>query len=166
MHGFPHTMIRAVDSSLVQAWESLLNPEAQDPSTGSAPVRPFDLAEHPRLLEAQVRAEMHALVRALAQLDYDAAAAAVREGDDAFSPTRFKRELEPFFADHDEIVFTPKARQSSHTTVVKTGSRTWDVQQVLLDPDDENLWCIYGEVDLGEERDPEQPLIHVVRIAT
>ena len=50
--------------------------------------------------------------------------------------------------------------------MTSTGPRTWEVQQVLLDPNEDNLWCIYGEVDLSDERDPEDPLIRLVRIGT
>ena len=38
--------------------------------------------------------------------------------------------------------------------------------QVLLDRENDNLWCIEAAVDLSGERDPVGPLLRVQRIGT
>ncbi|MBW2399386.1 MAG: DUF3516 domain-containing protein, partial [Deltaproteobacteria bacterium] len=124
--------------------------------------REFDLAAEPRLLAARVRAELHALVAALAKGDYEAAAAAVRpDADDPWDAERFARVLEPYFEEYDRILFTPAARQAHNTHLKSTAPRKWDVFQVLLDPEGDGLWAIAGEIDLSDARDPEGSLIRV-----
>jgi len=35
---------------------------------------------------------------------------------------------------------------------------------VLVDAKGDNLWALHGEVDLRQERDPELPLVRLIRI--
>jgi hypothetical protein len=161
---FFRTMLGAVDSSLVEAWESLLQP---DPGRPSEAAPRFDLAQEPRLLAARVRSEIHAVVRALAAGDYAAAAAAVRQDpDDPWDADRFAGALAPFLEEYERIVFTPEARRPSHTLLKPLAPRQWDLFQVLVDPEGDGLWAIEGEIDLGDQRDPDGALIRVRRIGT
>jgi superfamily II RNA helicase len=163
---FLRATLQRVDSSLMEAWEKLLEPEAA-PREPAAETPPFDLALHERLLRARVRAEFHALVHALARGELDEAVRCVRrEEEDPWDAARFERALAPFFEDYERLVFTPAARQARHTLVKRTGPRSWDAFQVLVDPEDDNLWAIEAEVDLRRERDPEQPLLRLRRIGT
>ena len=70
---FLRTTVARVDSSLIEAWESLVRP-AQD--AGDAPERAvvFDLAKNERALRARVRQELLACVAALARGEYEEAA--------------------------------------------------------------------------------------------
>jgi superfamily II RNA helicase len=158
------TLLQRVDSSLVEAWEALLHPAERPAEAAAAPLR-FDLASQPRLLAARVRSELHGLVRALAARDFSEAAGCVRsDPDDPWDEGCFERALAPFFEEYDGIVFTPDARQSRRTLLKKTGPRTWDVSQVLVDPLGDELWAVQGEVDLISDRDPEGPLVRLRRI--
>ena len=158
------TELQRVDSSLVEAWEALLHPPEGAAEAAVKPPR-FDLALQERLLAARVRSELHGLVRALAAGDFPEAVGGIRpDPDDPWDAARFERELAPFFEEYDAIVFTPEARQSRRTLLKKTGPRTWDVSQVLVDPLGDDLWAIQGEVDLGSEADPKGPLVRLRRI--
>jgi hypothetical protein len=161
---FFRTMLGGVDSSLVEAWETLLHPEPERPRE---PPPPFDLAQEPRLLAARARSEMHALARALAEGDYESAAAAVlQDPDDPWDAQRFESALAPFFEEYDRIVFTPDARQARYTRLAPTAPRKWDLFQVLVDPEGDGLWAIQGEIDLAGQRDPDGPLVRLRRIGT
>jgi superfamily II RNA helicase len=158
---FLRATVQRVDRSLVEAWEELQEPRA----AAAAPARAFDLALHERLLTAQVRAELHALMRALAAGDYEDAARCVRaDPDDPWDAARFERELAPFLEEYGRPLFTPEARQARHTLLKRTGPRSWDAFQVLLDPAGDGLWAIEAEVDLRREREPEGPLLRMRRI--
>ncbi len=114
-----------------------------------------------------MRAELHRLVRALATGDLEEAERCVRQDPhDFWSAARFARVLEPFFEDYEELVFTPLARQTHNTVLKSTGARTWDVQQVLVDPEGDNLWCVQGAIDLEGETSPTGPLVRLHRIGT
>ena len=162
-----HTLIAGVDASLVEAWETLLHPEARAQAAGRPPPPPFDLAQEPRVLTARVRSELHAVVRALAAADFEAAAAAVyRDPDDPWDADRFAAALAPFLDEHERIVFTPDARRAHHTLLKQVAPRRWDASQVLMDPAGDGLWAIEAEIDLESERDPTEPLLRVRRIGT
>jgi hypothetical protein len=161
---FLRTTLSRVDSSLVEAWESLSQPR----KTGSQeplPERGFDLALQPRALTARVRQEMLSLVRALTRGEFEEATAFIHpDPDEPWDAARLEEAIAPFLQEYGEIVFTPEARRAHHTRLAATGPRTWDVTQVLLDPAGDGLWAIHGQVDLSRERDPEAPLVHLLRI--
>ncbi|MCH7707159.1 MAG: DUF3516 domain-containing protein [Myxococcales bacterium] len=160
------TLIQGVDSSLVEAWETLVNRPDGLISVGRepAPVR-FDLATQPKALAARVRAELHALVRDLATGEYEAAALRVlQDPEDPWDASRFESVLRPFLDEYGAIEFTPRARQTHCTRLVETDSRQWDASQVLCDSKRDDLWAILATIDLREERDPEGPLLRLRRI--
>jgi hypothetical protein len=129
--------------------------------------RAYDLAADPRELRARVRAELHALTRALAERNWEEASHSVhRDPDEPWTPERFARALAPFHEEYGEIVFTPRARESQWTRLEPDGPRRWRATQVLLDGSDDNLWCVEAEIDLSGERDPVGPLLRLTRIGT
>ncbi len=161
-------LLERVDSSLVAEWESLLHPElrATAPSQPVSP-RAYDLAADPRELRARVRAELHALTRAIAERNWEEASHSVhRDPDDPWTPERFARALAPFHEEYGDVVFTPRARESQWTRLEPDGPRRWRATQVLLDESDDNVWCIEAEVDLSGERDPVGPLLRLSRVGT
>jgi superfamily II RNA helicase len=158
--------LERVDSSLLEAWEKLLAPEpaAAEPARAVAP-RPFDLAEHPKALHARIRADLHALVRALAARDFEEAATCVRhEEGDAWPAARFEQAVAPFFAERGDVVWTPAARAQHLTLIREVGHRVWDATQVLVDREGDNDWCIRARVDLAGGPPPEGPLVRVVGV--
>jgi len=171
--GYLRAMLARVDSSLVEEWESLVNPEA--PSTSELQGRErqgrevpgrepphHDLAADPRALEARVRAELHQLVRALAAGDFEEATLCVlQDPNDPWNADRFEAALSPFLEEYERVRFDPAARQSHLTLFRKRGPRRWDVHQVLIDDRDDNLWNIEGEVNLEAEVDPGLPLVRM-----
>jgi hypothetical protein len=159
------TLIQGIDSSLVEAWETLLEPAVSEPGAPAPPPRRFDLAAEPRALAARVRAELHALVRDLAAGRYDAAASRLRpDPDDPWDAARLEGALAAFLTEYGEIDFTPRARQAQCTQLRAHGPRVWRVSQVLCDAGGDDLWALHGEVDLSRERDPEAPLVRLRRI--
>ena len=165
---FLRTALADVDTSLLEAWESLIAPGS--PGAASAELLPalrFDLAQQPRMLTARVRSELLSLVRALATRDYEDAARWVHpDPDDPWDAARFAAALAPFHEEYGAILFTPDARRAHHTALKPAGSRHWEVAQVLVDASGDNLWALHGEVDLRQDRDPEAPLVRLIRIGT
>jgi hypothetical protein len=166
--GYLRAMLARVDSSLIEEWESLVNPNAPRDRAAAAPApRPFDLARHPKALAARIRAEMQQLVRALSQRRFEDAAGLVRDDpEDRWDAPRFEAALAPFVAEYGRVLFDPRARLAEHTVITPAGPRRWAVQQKLLDPAGDDLWAVVGEVDLGEEKAPEGPLVRIDRIGT
>ena len=73
---FLRAVLERVDSSLVDEWERML--EGEGAKQPLAAQRVHALAADPRVLRSRIRADMHALVRALAQKDWEEALSTVR----------------------------------------------------------------------------------------
>ena len=164
--GFFRAMLARVDSSLVEEWEERMRPGETKPDRAAAP-QPYDLARHPRALAARIRGELHQLVRALAERDWEAAVGCVRANpEDRWDEARFERELAPFFSEHERIVFEPRARTADKTLIQPRGPRRWDVHQVLCDPSSDDVWQLEGDVDLSDDPSPAGPVFRPRRVGT
>lgn len=156
------TTLTRVDSSLVEAWESLTHPQAPAEVASATPA--FDLVQNERALRARVRQEMLALVTALSRRDFAEAALLLRSEPPGAEADALEAALAPFFAEYGELLLTPDARRAHHTRLVRSEPRRFEVSQVLLDPAGDHTWAIHGEVDLRRERDPQGPLVALIRI--
>jgi hypothetical protein len=163
-------LVRHTDASLLQEWEARAEgargaPQAGPPrSEGAARGGPTGLLT-PRAFQARVRAELQAVVRALAAGDYEEAARWVRQDpEDPWDGARFAAELAPFLAVHERIRFDPAARRADQTVLRSVAPLRWAVQQVLPDPSGDDSWCLAGEIDLRGEPDPAAPLVRLVSI--
>jgi hypothetical protein len=164
-------LVRHTDASLLQEWEA----RAEGSRPGGAPAVPGPArgaprpsaaqALTPRAFQARVRAELQAVVRALAAGDYEEAARWVRQDQGApWDAARFAAELAPFLAAHERIRFDPAARRADQTVLRSVAPLRWTVQQVLPDPAGDDSWCLEGEIDLRGEPDPAAPLVRPLSI--
>ena len=171
---FFRTVLARVDSSLIHEWERLMYGEEQSVVPELAP--PLDITRDKRAFAARVRAELHALVKALAARDFEEAASVVRQPEeDPWPPERVEAALAPFLEEHGAVVFDHRARLTDKTQVVAEGRHEFVVRQVLVAPyeaaadPDEDLsegWMIEGRIDLRPNTAPEGPMIALVRIGT
>ena len=162
-----------LDLESIEEWEALLHPELRfqgitDRHSAHRILVADGLIRDPRAFASRVRAELHQLVRALSRRDWDEAVQCVRSAgaDSEWTADRFESELEAYFEEHETIVFDHRARLADKTQIVKTGERSWRAVQTLVDPDEQDLWCIEAVVDLGDVETLDGPLISVQRIGT
>ena len=144
-------LIARVDSSLLEAWESRLAPRIV---AEGAVVAPADKVAQPTLreLRGRVRAELHKLVRALADVDYAEAASCLRqEGDCPWDASRLEEALEPFYDEHERLRSDGDARRADRTVIKPIDADHWQAIQVLCDPEDDNNWYLEGIAELGAE---------------
>lgn len=172
--GFFRAMLERTDTSLLEEWESLIHPELaleeDKREEARQQMRIYELFHDPKAFAARVRAELHQLVRDLAEHDYEGAAFSVWQDPDNpeenWSPDDFQEAMASFYDEHERIVFNHDARRADRTNIRSVGTKLWEVAQVLVDPEGENLWHIEGEIDLSDGTVPEGPLIRLRRIGT
>src|SRR5690606_13669451 len=126
------TMLRQVDSSLLEEWEKMQG-LSRASRREEAPEKPYDLAEDERGLRIRLRVEVHRLLRALGQRDWEGALCAIRPGHD-WTAKALERALAPYFEEFGAIDTTPRARQAHYTTVKLLEPRRFEVQQRLVAP--------------------------------
>ncbi len=175
--GYFRALLHHTDTSLLEEWESLLHPEIRlrrlQRHQAAEVLWLKQLLGDPKAFAARVRAELHLLVRALSEKEWEDAAAAVRQdtgqdgahdGDNRWDPERFEQAMKPFYEEYGELVFTPEARRHQYTHIREVDERVWEVAQTFLDPQGDNLWAVQGIVDLRDPDVMDGPLVKVVAV--
>jgi len=160
---FLRATLQRVDNTLVQEWESMLLGGGE--ATDTEPRAGYDLVHDDKAMRACIRADVHLLVKALSERDYAEAVSLVHgDPEDPWTEERFERALEPFFAEHQQLVFGPSARRSDKTQITELEPKRYRVLQILVDESDENSWYIEGEVDARGQIARDEPLLKLREI--
>ena len=168
--GYFRALIHHTDTSLLEEWESLLHPELRlqrlQRHQAAEALWLKQLLADPKAFSARMRAELHLVVRALAEKEWeDAAAAVLQDPEDTWTAERFEESMKPFYDEYGELVFTPEARRHQHTHIREVDERVWEVAQTILDPQGDNLWAVQGIVDLRDPDVMDGPLVKVARVS-
>ncbi|MDA8319349.1 MAG: DUF3516 domain-containing protein [Actinomycetota bacterium] len=153
-------LVRQVDSSLLDEWERLANPDAEEALQQLAE-RPPAVTTNPRAFRVLVRnalfrrVELAALRRwdGLGELDAEA-------GWDADA---WREALEPYFAEHDEIGTGANARGPA-LLIIETEPELWRVRQIFDDPAGDHDWGFSAEVDLTGSDEAGEAVIWVTSV--
>ncbi len=168
------TMIRQVDSSLLDEWEKMRDPNYQRAETKEA--RPpgaeeaaRDITRDTKTFTSEIRTRIFTFLRSVVNEDYEAALAVLasceQPGGEPWTPERLRAAVELFYAGHQRICLDPNARNMRHTYVVPSeDKRSWRVQQVLVDPEEHNDWVAEFEVDLEQSRGQGAPVVRLFGI--
>ncbi|WP_019137790.1 DEAD/DEAH box helicase [Cellulomonas massiliensis] len=146
-------LVRRTDSSLLDEWERLSNPldeHGADAPGGTDDDTPEPLSANPRVLRALVRGALFRRVELAAREAYGALAALGDTDADGLPWTadRWAAALDPFYDDHDEILTGPPARGPG-LFLLTTGAATWQVRQLLDDPEGDHDWRIDATLDVA-----------------
>jgi superfamily II RNA helicase len=170
------TMIRQVDSSLLDEWEKMRDPNYRPGETRE--VRPpgaeeaaADITRDTKAFTAAIRNRIFTFLRGLVIGDYEQAIVNLSSPQDAdgqpWTAARLQEALAAYHTDHERICLDPDARNVRHTYVLPAADkRTWRVQQMLVDPEAHNDWVAEFEVDLGESRKLGEPALRLRRIGS
>ncbi len=170
------TMIRQVDSSLLDEWEKMRDPNYRPGETKE--VRPpgaeeaaADITRDVKAFTAAIRNRIFTFLRGLVIEDYEAAIANLNSPNDddgqPWTGARLQQLMDAYHADHDHLCLDPNARNVRHTYVLPAeDKRTWRVQQMLVDPEGDNDWVAEFVVDLTESRKLNEPVLRLRRIGS
>ncbi|MDX2186354.1 MAG: DUF3516 domain-containing protein [Opitutaceae bacterium] len=152
-------LVRSIDSSLIEEWEKMRNPNyAVDPGSTEEPRRQGkpDITRDQRTFKRLIRTAILQFLQACASRDWETAAALVGSTPDV--ETGLARELEQRFEAYwnarGRFKLDPEGRSTRHThflDVEPPGSR-WEVAQMLIDPEGNNDWELRVEVDIDASR--------------
>jgi superfamily II RNA helicase len=167
------TMIRQVDSSLLDEWEKMRDPnyqraEAKEVRPPGSDEAAADVTRDTRAFTAAIRNRIFTFLRGLLNADYEQALTALDTLDDvegkSWTPARLGQAVDAYYIEHQRLCLDPEARNLRHTHVVPADDRrTWRVQQVLVDPEGHNDWVAEFEVELAESRIKGAPVLNLRR---
>jgi len=170
-------MLRQIDSSLLEEWERMRDRNFQ-PRAETAEARPpgaeeaaRDITRDAKAFTAAIRNRIFTFLRALVGGEFDVALEAVNEpgtaDDEPWTPERLRHALEEYHAGHERIRLDPTARNAQHTYITRSDNKaSWRVQQMLIDPAEDNDWVSEFEVDIAKSRAAGEPVMRLTRLGS
>ena len=170
------TMIRQVDSSLLDEWEKMRDPnyrpnETKEVRPPGAEAAALDITRDVKAFTSAIRNRIFMFLRGLVVGDYESALAYLNSANDAdgqpWSAVRLQQLLDVYHTDHQRICLEPEARNSRHTYVAPSEDKqSWRVQQMLVDPESHNDWVAEFIVDLALSRSAGEPVLQLARLGS
>jgi hypothetical protein len=169
-------MVRQVDSSLLEEWEKMRDPNwvakaaaSKDATLGPAEGAKEDVTRNVRSFTNLVRTDLFSILRGLAGRNFEAALESLDSLADAagenWSGPRLERATLDFLKEHERILLDNEARNIRHTYIKPAEDRkSWLVQQTLVDPEGHNDWTLDLLVDLEKSRASGEPHLQLLRI--
>lgn len=143
-------LVRQVDSSLLDEWEQMINPQSdQDAATATpvSPPPPPSVVTNTRAFRVLVRNALFKRVQLAALESYEELGEL--DASSGFTADAWAAALDPYFEEYDDIGTNADAR-SSAMLIVDEGENSWHIRQILADPEGNHDWGISAVVDLAE----------------
>jgi superfamily II RNA helicase len=152
-------LVRQVDSSLLDEWEQLTNPDRPLDAPVSLPARPRPLTGNERAFTAMVRNALFRRVELFARRrSYDLG---LLDAGSGFSSERWAEVVDGYFAEHDEL-FTGADARGPAMLVIDRQPDLWRVRQILDDPEGHHDWRFDVEVDLEASDEEGTAVVRMV----
>ncbi len=162
-------LVRQVDSSLLDEWERLRNPETPDstaPNSGrqsaaSVDHRPPPVTANVRAFRVLVRNALFRRVELAARRRWDELGEL--DSDSGWDAEDWRQAVERYFDDHDEIGTGADAR-GPHLLIIDHQPGKWVVRQILDDPAGHHDWGISAEVDLADSDESGSAVLRITAV--
>ncbi|MDQ8201899.1 DUF3516 domain-containing protein [Pelagicoccus sp. SDUM812003] len=172
-------LLRHVDSSLIDEWERMRDPDYQSDAAAADSLpestRAADITRDRKAFTKRIRDELFQFIRLLAsksyqELDkrYDLPPLFQSDSDDApkWCDVELERHMEPYYASRSWIRLDPAARAFEHTHIDESDDRSqWTVSQTLIDSEDLNDWSLDITVDLPASKDQQKVVFALKSLA-
>jgi superfamily II RNA helicase len=173
MEDYFRELIRGIDSSLLEEWERLRNPEFVAAETAGQPARPasFDITRDAAAFRRLVRTTVLGFLQDVAARDWSGAASRLLTGEavsaaegELLSPDarRIEAAFRAYFESRTRFRLDPEGRAAKHThwDSDAPGAAEWHLAQVLVDADEQNDWEATFRVALAESRAAARAVVY------
>jgi len=167
-------MLRQVDSSLLDEWERMKDPnyrpgEAQELKPPGAEEAARDITRDRKAFIAAIRNRVFSVLRNLVAGEFEEAsnflAEIGSEGRELWTAEALRECTNAYLTGHRELRLDPEGRNLRHTYVVPSeDGASWIIQQMLVDPEEQNDWVAEFEVDLEASREAGAPVVALLRM--
>ena len=151
--------VRQTDSSLLDEWESLTDPDAVhrhavELAERRPPTNPRPISKQDRAFTVMIRNSMFRRVELVARDDLDGLMALERAAADRTDPpgevvmtrSAWDAAIEDYYAEHDQVLLDADARGPDLLRVSRVGT-SWPVTQTVHDPAGHHDWVIEALID-------------------
>jgi superfamily II RNA helicase len=156
-------LIRQVDSSLLDEWERLMDPDApvRETAGDALPPAPAGVTRNVRAFRVLVRNALFRRVGLAALRRYDE----LGELDAAsgWDAARWGEAMDDYFAEYGGLGTGPDARGPAMLVVTERPG-TWRVRQIFDDPHGDHDWGIEAEVDLAASDQAGTAVVRVLDV--
>jgi superfamily II RNA helicase len=160
--------VRQTDSSLLDEWAALTDPEAVERAVAGEPAPPpRPITGNVKAFTRMVRNAMFLKVQLAARDDFGALAAldaAAVSGRPAMTAQAWEDALGAYWDEHETIGTGPSAR-SPELFVLERSSSEWRVRQIIEDPSGDHDFAIVAVVDLDASDEAGEPVIRTESFA-
>lgn len=149
---FFRAIVRQVDSSLVDEWEKIQNPDRSPQQQTTVAEENKDITRSERGFTVLVRNSIARMIRALARRRYGEFIECIdvaKVGGGTWNERELADLFERYYTDHEFILMDKQSRAPEMTRIVKTAG-FWEVEQIITDPDARNDWSLKLRVDLAK----------------
>ena len=155
-------IIRNTDSSILDEWEKLRNPEATAAKPEPKPGREIPYTRNKTELLKAARSVIFEFIKSLAQGRCDQALSLVTS---EVSAAQLQQSLASFEEARGSLRLDPEARNRKHTRIEELPEKgIWTIQQSLVDHDEANDHVASFHVDLAASDREKKPVIHFTGI--
>jgi superfamily II RNA helicase len=160
---FFEDILRGVDSSLLDEWEKLRDPDyVPEQEKPAAERRAVAFTRNRPVFTRALRNAVFTLVKAFAQENTAAILAQIEPTDPDGKPwtrERLAGLLDSYFAGHPRIRLDPEARAAKHSRISEASPRRWTCEQTLVDPEELNDWSLNLVIDLDRSDAEGRPVL-------
>jgi superfamily II RNA helicase len=154
-------MVRQVDSSLLDEWERLANPDAA--AAGLLDERPPAVTGNVRAFRVLVRNALFRRVELAALRRYDELGQL--DADNGWDAQAWAAALDEYYSVHSDIGTGPDARGPA-MLIIDIGKDLWLVRQIFDDPAGDHDWGFSAEVDLDASDEAGEAVIRVTDVGS
>ncbi len=152
-------LVRQVDSSLLDEWEELTNPDQPHDAPVSVPTRPRPLTGNERAFTAMVRNALFRRVELFARRRWHDLGEL--DSGSGWTGERWAEVSDAYFAEHDDVGIGANARGPA-LLIIDRQPGIWRVRQILDDPAGDHDWGFDVEVDLDASDEEGVAVIRLV----
>ncbi|HXP19359.1 MAG TPA: DUF3516 domain-containing protein [Streptosporangiaceae bacterium] len=154
-------MVRQVDSSLLDEWERLANPDAA--AAGQLDERPPAVTGNVRAFRVLVRNALFRRVELAALRRYDELGEL--DADSGWDADAWAAALGAYYSEHSDIGTGQDARGPA-MLIIDIGKDLWHVRQIFDDPAGDHDWGFSAEVDLDASDEAGEAVIRVTDVGS
>ncbi|MFT4688206.1 MAG: superfamily II RNA helicase [Limisphaerales bacterium] len=169
VEAFFEEIVRGVDSSLLDEWERLRNPDFV-PAEREKPVtekKPQPLTRNRTAFTRAVRNRVFDFVKELSRDNLQAALELIAENAEGgeWTVPRLTEAMSGYWEEHGRIRLDPEARNAKHSHIDEVpDERRWQVEQVLIDPEELNDWSAVFDVNLEKSDTEGVPVLALTKL--